>query len=157
MLYSIYMEYLLKVNLILSLLFLRCVDHKIIIMPLLPTVILFIDTDITARNNVDKYCNTEVIFSLEDLLFFIQHCSLFTLHNSCIQIEIPGKKEFFFSEHHKEPTIFCCNFLRWFNSYCNFSDVIIELSINLLRQILNFESFLKYLKILPVLKIILMF
>ena len=103
-LYSIYMEYLLKVNLILSLLFLRCVDHKIIIMPLLPTVILFIDTDITARNNVDKYCNTEIIFSLEDLLFFILHCSLFTLHNSCIQIEIPSKKKFF-SEHHKEPTI----------------------------------------------------
>ena len=110
--YIIYMEYLLKVNLILSLLFLRCVDHKIIIMPLLPTVILFIDTDITARNNVDKYCNTEIIFSLEDLLFFIQHCSLFTLHNSCIQIEIPSKKEFFFSEHHKGPTILCCNFRR---------------------------------------------
>lgn len=106
------MEYVLKVNLILSLLFLRCVDHKIIIMPLLPTVILFIDTDITARNNVDKYCNTEIIFSLEDLLFFIQHCSLFTLHNSCIQIEIPSKKEFFFSEHHKGPTILCCNFRR---------------------------------------------
>ena len=84
------MDYLLKVNLILSLLFLRCVDHKIIIMPLLPTVILFIDTDITARNNVDKYCNTEIIFSLEDLsFFFILHSSLFSLHNSCIQIEIP--------------------------------------------------------------------
>ena len=111
-LYSIYMEYLLKVNLILSLLFLRCVDHKIIIMPLPPTVILFIDTDITARNNVDKYCNTEIIFSLEDLSFFILYCSLFTLHNSCIQIEIPSKKEFFFSEHHKGPTILCCNFRR---------------------------------------------
>ena len=133
--YSKYREYLLKVNLILSLLFLRCVDHKIIIMPLPPTVILFIDTDITARNNGDKYSDTEIIFSRQDLLFF---SALFTLHNSCIQIEIPGKKEFFFSEHHKEPTIFCCNFLRWFNSYCNFSDVIIELSINLLRQITKF-------------------
>ena len=88
---------------------LGCGDHKIIIMPLPPTVILFIDTDITARNNGDKYSDTEIIFSRQDLLFF---SALFTLHNSCIQIEIPSKKEFFFSEHHKEPTIFCCNFLR---------------------------------------------
>lgn len=66
-----------EVNLILLLLFLGCEDHKIIIMPLVPNVILFIDTDITARNNVDKpgvYRNHFIVQSTERFII-CQHCS----------------------------------------------------------------------------------
>ena len=106
-----YGEYLLKVNLILSLLFLRCADHKIIIMPLLPTVILFIDTDITARNNLDKYCNTEIIFSLEDLLFFlfcILHCSVYII--VVYKLKYQARKNFSFQNIIKNQPSLCCNF-----------------------------------------------
>ena len=66
-----------EVNLILLLLFLRCEDHKIIIMPLVPNVILFIDTDITVRDNVDKpgvYRNHFILQSTERFII-VQHCS----------------------------------------------------------------------------------
>ena len=93
-------------------------------MPLLPTVILFIDTDITARNNVDKYCNTEIIFSLEDLLFFILLCSLFTLHNSCIQIEIPSKKKISFQNIIKNQPYFVAIFEDDLIPIAIFEDVV---------------------------------
>ena len=100
--------------------FLRCVDHKIIIMPLPPTVILFIDTDITARNNRDKYCNTEIIFSRQDLLFFsfcILHCSVYII--VVYKLKYQARKNFSFQNIIKNQPSFCCNFWRWFNSYCN--------------------------------------
>ena len=100
--------------------FQRCADHKIIIMPLLPTVILFIDTDITARNNVDKYCNTEIIFSLEDLSFFsfcILHCSVYII--VVYKLKYQARKNFSFQNIIKNQPSLCCNFWRWFNSYCN--------------------------------------
>ena len=101
--------------------FQRCADHKIIIMPLLPTVILFIDTDITARNNVDKYCNTEIIFSLEDLSFFsfcILHCSVYII--VVYKLKYQARKNFSFQNIIKEPTILLLQFWRSFNLYCNF-------------------------------------
>ena len=105
--------------------FQRCADHKIIIMPLLPTVILFIDTDITARNNVDKYCNTEIIFSLEDLSFFsfcILHCSVYII--VVYKLKYQARKNFSFQNIIKNQPSFVAIFKDDLILIAIFEDVI---------------------------------